>query len=502
MELELRRQTVPSCETILEETAEQPVECDALLPDYCPDIRRILKCTLTPVPMSKSITAGRLEAEGLAALHVLYISAGGEPARCEYKVPFTRTLELHGEAEEPILTVEMRPGPVTCRAVNQRRLEIRGSVVISASAVSCRRQQILESSGDKTIQLRMTEQKGTRLSGCFDREQRLAATTVLEGSAAPLARVLRCDAAVSRREEKWADGKLTITGEVLAAACCIDQNGGWQTAECTLPFRLTADCPDAADAEFDIRCAALMPTAEPVQDADGEYRALEWGVTVAAEGKLYRPYAMTCCTDGYSTRYRTACKEKTLQTIELVSLCRETETHRETLPLPEASGEVAALWVGVEGCTAAPDGDGLLAEGRLGLTLLTRMGDGEYYSFDRTVAVQHRMPAEGDCRWEAGLECRSCRWEQVGNELELTCELAWQGAVCRTGRLAALEELTVDETAPKEGRLPRGLYIYMAEEGESLWEIARRYNTSEARIREDNGEMGECCPAGPLLIPV
>ena len=322
MELELRRQTVPSCETILEETAEQPVECDALLPDYCPDIRRILKCTLTPVPMSKSITAGRLEAEGLAALHVLYISAGGEPARCEYKVPFTRTLELHGEAEEPILTVEMRPGPVTCRAVNQRRLEIRGSVVISASAVSCRRQQILESSGDKTIQLRMTEQKGTRLSGCFDREQRLAATTVLEGSAAPLARVLRCDAAVSRREEKWADGKLTITGEVLAAACCIDQNGGWQTAECTLPFRLTADCPDAADAEFDIRCAALMPTAEPVQDADGEYRALEWGVTVAAEGKLYRPYAVTCCTDGYSTKYRTACKEKTLQTIELVSLCR------------------------------------------------------------------------------------------------------------------------------------------------------------------------------------
>ena len=60
----------------------------------------------------------------------------------------------------------------------------------------------------------------------------------------------------------------------------------------------------------------------------------------------------------------------------------------------------------------------------------------------------------------------------------------------------------MDDTAPKEDLLPRGLYIYMAEEGESLWEIARRYNTSEARIREDNGEMGECCPAGPLLIPV
>ncbi len=60
----------------------------------------------------------------------------------------------------------------------------------------------------------------------------------------------------------------------------------------------------------------------------------------------------------------------------------------------------------------------------------------------------------------------------------------------------------VDEASPKENCRPRGLYIYMAQEGESLWEIARRYNTGEAKIRENNGEMGENCPAGPLLIPV
>ena len=347
MELELRRQTVPSFETILEETVEQPVECDALLPDYCPDIRRILKCTLTPVPVGKTITAGRLEVEGLATLNILYISAGGEPACGEYKVPFTRMLELHGEAEDPIITVGMLPGPVSCRAVNQRRLEIRGSVVVSASVISCHGQQILAGSEEKTIQLRMAQQKGIRLSGAFDREQRLAKTTTLEGSAAPLTRVLRCDAAVSRREEKWLDGRLLITGEVLAAAHCADQNGGWQTAECTLPFELTIDCPEGADAEFDIRCRALAPTAEPMQDADGEYRALEWGVTISVEGKIYRAYALDCCTDGYSTRYQSACKGRTLQTVELVNLCRESETRRETLPLPEATVEVGALWASV-----------------------------------------------------------------------------------------------------------------------------------------------------------
>lgn len=376
---------------------------------------------------AKPLPAGRLEVEGLATLNILYISAGGEPARGEYKVPFTRMLELHGEAEDPIITVGMLPGPVSCRAVNQRRLEIRGSVVVSASVISCHGQQILAGSEEKTIQLRMAQQKGIRLSGAFDREQRLAKTTTLEGSAAPLTRVLRCDAAVSRREEKWLDGRLLITGEVLAAAHCADQNGGWQTAECTLPFELTIDCPEGADAEFDIRCRALAPTAEPMQDADGEYRALEWGVTISVDGKIYRAYALDCCTDGYSTRYQSACKGRTLQTVELVNLCRESETRRETLPLPEATGEVVALWARVEGCTAAPEGDGLLAEGRLGLTLLTKMGDGEYYSFDRTMELQRQLPGGEDCRWEAGLECRGCRWEQTGNELSLTCELVWAG---------------------------------------------------------------------------
>ena len=33
---------------------------------------------------------------------------------------------------------------------------------------------------------------------------------------------------------------------MLAAAHCADQNGGWQTAECTLPFELTIDCLEGA----------------------------------------------------------------------------------------------------------------------------------------------------------------------------------------------------------------------------------------------------------------
>ena len=48
-----------------------------------------------------------------------------------------------------------------------------------------------------------------------------------------------------------------------------------------------------------------------------------------------------------------------------------------------------------------------------------------------------------------------------------------------------------------------GLYLYLAEEGESLWEIAKRYNTSIRRIQEENPEE-ERQPGKRevLLVPV
>ena len=44
MELKLQKQPVAVCELLLDTVAEYPIECDLLLPDYCPDIVRVLCC--------------------------------------------------------------------------------------------------------------------------------------------------------------------------------------------------------------------------------------------------------------------------------------------------------------------------------------------------------------------------------------------------------------------------------------------------------------------------
>ncbi|MFQ9952776.1 MAG: DUF3794 domain-containing protein, partial [Clostridium sp.] len=52
--------------TVFEECQEQPVDLDFSLPDYCPDIQRILKCQVYPRITMRNISGDRLEVEGIA----------------------------------------------------------------------------------------------------------------------------------------------------------------------------------------------------------------------------------------------------------------------------------------------------------------------------------------------------------------------------------------------------------------------------------------------------
>ena len=63
MELKLNRETVPAAEVIFDGVQEQSVELDYILPDYCPDIFRLIRCDTSPVITEWSVNGDRLTYE-------------------------------------------------------------------------------------------------------------------------------------------------------------------------------------------------------------------------------------------------------------------------------------------------------------------------------------------------------------------------------------------------------------------------------------------------------
>ena len=73
MELKLKKEIFRISELLFENTSEQTVDGDITLPDYCPDIKRILKCMVTPCIVSEQCVGDRVTIDANAFVQVLYV---------------------------------------------------------------------------------------------------------------------------------------------------------------------------------------------------------------------------------------------------------------------------------------------------------------------------------------------------------------------------------------------------------------------------------------------
>ena len=98
---------------------------------------------------------------------------------------------------------------------------------------------------------------------------------------------------------------------------------------------------------------------------------------------------------------------------------------------------------------------------------------------------------------------RCCGWSFSANDaLEVRCDIALSGVLYSQVRAVLLEDIEVDEKAPREDAASPGLYLYLADPEETLWDIAKRYNTNIDRITGENPEETEAQQRRLLLIPV
>ena len=72
MEYNLSKNNISYVSNFLDTVNEQIVDVDITLPDYCPDIEKILKCTLVPKIYTKKISGGQLSIDGVSSVRIMY----------------------------------------------------------------------------------------------------------------------------------------------------------------------------------------------------------------------------------------------------------------------------------------------------------------------------------------------------------------------------------------------------------------------------------------------
>lgn len=281
-------------------THEETLE--AAIPDYCPDMGRVVEASGTLCLRSITARSGSLELKGTARVTVLYTSEESVGLRSlTQAVPFVCTAENRPLAACQVLWAAGRLLLCEAQALTPRRLSLRLMPEWTVCGYTCTTVQLCCGvEEDPALRLRRREHELYMTAAMAERECAVAGeVTVPAGQPAP-EDLLLCRLYPQIASCQLVGAKLLVKGELTLCALYRCQQQKLHTYTAAVPFSQIVDSP-AGGEEGDV--------AARVQLICGEARLLRTeessGFSVSAELRLLlritRKETVSCVTDLYST---------------------------------------------------------------------------------------------------------------------------------------------------------------------------------------------------------
>lgn len=496
------------CETVYESPAEQPLDADISLPDYCPEIQRILKCTVTPGITGVQNSSGRVTADVNAVVRILYAGENGKISGYEQSYPVQKFIESPKITSDSAVSVTAKTDYVNCRAVNPRRIDIRAMLGFVFKAVKKRNEEILCSSSGAGIQTQMNEVNFASLTGVCERAFNIGEVIEIPNEKNPGLQIMNVSACAVSTETKIINNKALIKGECTVKIYYIsEENGAVDSVEHSMPISQIAELDGINENSLStLKLNVCSCEAALKADSSGEMRLIDLNARLTAYIAAFEETPVTLICDAYSTDYEVRNTPKSIEVLNFNGKIDTSFTNKIVLESIGVSVDcVLAVWCDDLRYNFTAKDDKCAVSGTYLATVVYRDSENQ--------AGVIQKPVDFDCSVKmnekadrivchAGVQISGCSCVVTGDSrLELKTEILMSGLVFTSTVKKYIGSVEISgENEKREKNC--ALTIYYCEKGESLWDIARRYGTTvEAVMKENNTDSNITEKDGMLLIP-
>lgn len=511
MDYMLNREALAASEVIYDGCQEQPVDLDISLPDYCPDIQRILKCQVYPRITSRRITGDKLELEGNYTVKVFYLDSGGVAVRCcESSQTFSAGITLKQNAENAQIFAFTRVEYINCRATSPRRLDIHGSFSACAKVSIQGESEVISNIDANDVEQQKSTLSLNKVAGFA--QQQFSIDEVLElGQGKPAAdNLIKTDAFASLQDYKVVANKIMIKGEVciklLYSSC--DDDCVLEVMEYAIPFNQMLDCDGITeDCMYNIKLSIAGIEVQIKNDYSGDQTYFDVQVKVFANAVAYKNSDITLVTDAYSKQCELNINYKQKSMDNVVEFIDNTDTLKSALPFEDVTvSKVIDIWNEMSTVSADYQDGQINYKGKVNACVLALNAENKPVYFERMIdfAYAHPYTAKAEnIKCSASMYVAGISYRITGDGIDIKIDLKLSATVYSQSSFKVITDVTADETKPRAQDKSAALSIYYADAGESLWNIAREYCTSVNAIKLENDLTGEFVEnRGMLLIPM
>lgn len=507
MEQKVLKTQVFTNDIIFNESAELPVDVDFMLPDYCPDIVKILKCRAQPMLVSKNVNGGAVGLDGTVAITLLYSDADNKICSYEHQFPFSKTFETGCDCNGANLSCKMKCEYINCRAVTGRKVDIHGAAGIYMNMVKRKCNDIIADFDDPIVELRRGSIPATTPMGTVEKYIVLEEAIEIGQGHPPVRALIRHEAQACVRESKLLNEKNIVRGELCVSVLYCPPEGAPQRVKAQIPFSQLLEMPGVTDqctcdTHVEIACIDIKPRTS----ATGETRSFLLNAKLLVSTAACCDLDVDVVLDAYSRKYEADIKRNEIGFQKISNNIDNSCQCKATLDFSEGVlAEIVDIWCDVQSVSTRVDAGKLNINGTVLANIIAYDEKGIPFFHEKTVDFKCDFPLEeqGNISCDPQIEVRACSYTLTGSgSMELRLELGVRTAVYVTRAVSLLSDLGVDENKLLKENDRGAMTVYFASAGESVWDIARRYRAGVEDIKQINSVDEYINEDKMILVPI
>ena len=506
MELELKQAVLDAYETGGELVLTQEETAETIVPDYSPDMARVIAADGKVYLHSRELREGRAEVSGTVRVTVLYVPDGTEGLRTlEFAMPFTAESDSRGLPECTVLTAEAEPEFLESRMLNPRKLFTHCKLVIHVIGYQ-RRQTAFCTDVDADpalgVEKKREQQHAMILAQIAEKDFTFTEEMNLSPGRDGAAELLHSQVSAGVTETKIVGSKLLCKGTFSVALLYRTAEGRYCSTSGELPFSQILDVEGVGEeAQVSVRLQ-LTGTDFQIDGDDPEGRQIAVTLYLHATALLRESQELMLLSDLYSTAHELAYEASPMRLTSFYETLTRRQTVREVLEIGALAESILFLSAACGPVSVTREGETAQLRTTVTIRALYLDEGGVPLAAERTVDVTGPAELPGDCRITARAVCPEEVQGSLGDRgIEVRFPVEFQAEASTQVQRVCVSAARLDTESVRDLTGRPSLVLRCMNRQESAWDLAKAYNTTIPAILAANQLEAETeIPRDKLLL--
>lgn len=485
------------------------------LPDYLPDITRLLRVSAAAEIPEKFCSGDTVEYEGKIGFSIVYATSDGEIKNAVFGADYSGSVNGQETDEFSVVDVDTYTENVSCRLSSPRKLTVKAKVItnVFVCGMQCAQPAIggrNTAESAKSLQYKKQRVEFMQEIKANEKNTPVSEDIEIEPGMPQIAEIVFVSLTPSVNDIRCAGGKIHYNGAVIAnimyEAKADDERGEYISFEREIPISGSVEADDVSDGAYalcDINVTNV--SYRPQTDELGDTKTVEVDFDYSAYFKAFCKNECEVTTDMYSLDFENSNEKETFMYRTADASKVFNFSFNESAPYDdEEFTKVVSVQANADVTNVEKSGTKAVVEGNIAFSAIMGNGAGTYAGKNFTLPFKAETDIGKYSELFSHMEriCADNVSARVNDgkiffDSEITVNLLLFGEK----EIDALKSCTVFTDRPISYRTQANIVLYYPACGEDLWTVAKKYNTTVEKLAALNGIVKDVPDGEVLIIP-